>query len=252
MAVRFPADGRYRYSERNADGSPLTIEDVTATILFDMDGVFLEGPGTDPSVYERAADAALDELEVEPTAEQRAALRNYGYTDAVADHCDALGIDTDEFWRRKEHHASRFAHDRLRSGERGTYDDIETIRPLARNASLALVSNNRHETVEFVVEWLDFDDVFDAVRGRDPTPAGYGRRKPRPDYLEETLDKLGADEGLYVGDRDEDVLAAERAGLDSVYLRRAHNRNDPLPEGASYELASLAALSDVLADRSDG
>ena len=35
---------------------------MTPPLLFDMDGVLLEGRATDPTVYDRAADAALEEL----------------------------------------------------------------------------------------------------------------------------------------------------------------------------------------------
>ncbi|MDG5817358.1 HAD-IA family hydrolase [Natronococcus sp. A-GB7] len=216
---------------------------MTETILLDMDGVVLEGPGTPQSVYDRAADAAAEELGLEPTDRQRRELRSHGY-ETVASACSALGADPREFWRRKEDEASRLAAERIRSGERGIYGDVAALESLADGTTLALVSNNRHETARFVADFLPVP--FAAARGRPPTPEGFRRRKPDPHLLRETLDGLGVEDGLYVGDRETDVLAARKVGLEAAYLRRPHNADVPLPEGAVYELEGLDELPDVL------
>jgi N-acetyl-D-muramate 6-phosphate phosphatase len=212
-------------------------------ILFDMDGVILEGPRTYPGVYDRAADRVADELELDPTPDQRGALRDYSYASVEA-ACDALDGDPAEFWRRKEAEASRLTAERVRNGSRAIYDDVSALDSLAERTTLALVSNNRHETARFVAEYVPVP--FAAARGRDPTVEGWRRRKPKPDYLLETLAELDAEDGVYVGDREADVVAAERAGLEPAYLRRPHNADDPLPPGATYELETLAELLDVV------
>lgn len=208
-----------------------------------MDGVVLEGPGTPQSVYDRAADAALDDLGLEPTDRQRADLRSHGY-ESVESACAALGADPREFWRRKESAASRLAAERIRSGERGRYDDVAALESLADRATLALVSNNRHDTARFVAEFLPVP--FATARGRAPTPEGFSRRKPDPHLLRETLEELGVERGLYVGDRETDVVAAQRVGLEPAYLRRPHNADVQLPEGAAYELEGLDELAALL------
>lgn len=212
-------------------------------ILFDMDGVILEGPGTDPQVYVDAADAALADLGADPAPAQRADLcRND--LENVADHCESLGIDPARFWELKERYASQGTHERLRTGERGLYDDIDAIERLADRTTIGLVTNNRHETAEFVADYVDID--FEVVRGRDPTFEGYRRRKPEPDYIEEALDELGIREGFYVGDSIKDVTAGRAAGLETAFLRRPHNRDLDRPAEATVELESLAALGDVV------
>ncbi|WP_049926163.1 HAD family hydrolase [Halopiger goleimassiliensis] len=212
-------------------------------VLFDMDGVILEGPGTVPGTYADAADAALADLGVDPTPAQRDSLRQHGL-EGVRDCCTALGIDPDEFWRRKERHASVRTHDRLRSGERGRYEDSDVIHDVTERTTTALVSNNRHETTTFVAEFYDFP--FDAVRGRDPTLEGFRRRKPDPYYLERTLADLGLEDGIYVGDKPKDVVAGREAGLETAFVRRPHNRDVELPEGTTYELESLWTVPDLL------
>lgn len=189
---------------------------MTETILLDMDGVVLEGPGTPQSVYDRAADTAVDELGLEPTDRQRADLRSHGY-ESVESACAALGTDPREFWRRKEEAASRLAVERIRSGERALYDDVATLESLAERATLALVSNNRHETAAFVADRLSAP--FAAARGREPTPEGFRRRKPDPHLLEETLAELGVETG-----------AVRRRPRDRRRRRRARGPRGRLPQ----------------------
>lgn len=218
---------------------------VDIPVLFDMDGVILVGPSTDPVIYEQAADLTIADLELEPTQTEREQLRTYEY-EVVEAGCQRLGVDPATFWKRRECRATKLENEQLIEGVRGVYADVRVLSQLADATTLALVSNNRHETVTFVTEY--FGLPFAAVRGRDPTPDGFRRRKPEPDYLVETLSELGHEHGIYVGDRATDVMAAERAGLDGAYLRRAHNETAPLPTAATYELQSLSELNSILHD----
>jgi len=216
------------------------------TILFDMDGVLLKGPRTDPQVYADASDAALAELDAEPTPSQRRDFRNHDI-ERIRTHCEELRIDLARFWKLKETYASSGSHDRLRSGERGIYDDVDAIRELSDRTTTGLVTNNRHETAAFVAEFVGID--FDVVRGREPTLEGYERRKPDPYYLEEALADLGVSDGLYVGDSPKDIVAGQAAGLETAFLRRPHNRERECPPNATYELESVTEVLSVIDER---
>lgn len=207
-------------------------------VLFDMDGVILEGPRTDPQVYADAADDALADLGVDPTPIQRADLRRHDL-ESVRDHCETLGVDPARFWERKDEYASQRTHERIRTGERDLYDDIDAIADLADRTTIGLVTNNRQATAEFVADYLDAE--FAVVRGRRPTFADYRRRKPDPTFIEDALAQLDVTDGLYVGDSITDVTAGHAAGLETAFLRRPHNR-DVGPTDATAELESLVEL----------
>ena len=210
-------------------------------VLFDMDGVVLKGRGTPQVVYDRAAERAVGEIGVEPAQRAMSLLQAHGYV-TVARGCSLAGIEPRKFWRLKEKHACDVCHERLRDGERGVYDDIDAVRKLADETTVALASNNRQETVEFVADYFDLH--FDLTRGREPTPEGFARRKPFPDLLVDASENLETNDEppLYVGDRRKDIVAARSAGMEAVYLRRPHNENESLPSGITYELGSLDDL----------
>jgi phosphoglycolate phosphatase-like HAD superfamily hydrolase len=211
-------------------------------VLFDMDGVVLTGHGTDSVVYERALDDALADYGLTVADEHRSALAGHAYDDEFAAAARSVGVDPVGLFAVRESHSASRVVGRIESGTRGLYDDVGVLAALADRYDVGLVSNNYHRVVRTVVDHFDLD-AFSFVRGRDTGVQGFERRKPDPHYLVQALDALGADRGLYVGDRETDVVAAERAGLDSVFVRRPHNAETSLSMAPTYEVDSLAELS---------
>ena len=210
-------------------------------VLFDMDGVILEGRGTDPAVHRRALDDVLTDRGLTVPDDHYDALGSDGYDEAFRAACASVGVDAPTLFHEREMRSATRGVARLAAGSRGLYPDVEAIDRLANHTSVGLVSNNYHPTVEFVVDHFRLS-AFGVARGRDLGLDGYQRRKPNPHYLNEALDALGVSTGLYVGDRETDVLAAERAGLESVFIRRAHNAAVDLDVEPTVEIESLDAL----------
>jgi HAD superfamily hydrolase (TIGR01549 family) len=225
-------------------GSLVTGDADGHALLFDMDGVVLAGRGTDPVVYERALDDALDDYGLSVDDDHWAALAAHDYDDAFAAACRAVGVDPVGFFAVREAHSATRVVDRIEAGVRDVYDDVDALAALTDWHDLGLVSNNYHRVVTAVVGHFGFD-AFSFVRGRDTGVRGFERRKPDPHYLARALDALGVDRGLYVGDRETDLLAAERAGLDGVFVRRPHNADVSLSVEPAHEVDSLYELVDL-------
>ena len=210
-------------------------------VLFDMDGVILDGRGTDDAVHSRALGDVLEERDMRVTGDLRRSLETYEYDDEFRAACAELGVDPADLFRAREERSAKRSVARLAAGVRQLCPDVDAIGELAKHVPVGLVSNNYHPTVEFVVDHFRLD-AFEFARGRDLGPDGFRRRKPDPHYLNEALDALGAEGGLYVGDRATDVLAAERAGLDGVFLRREHNAGVDLDAEPAVEIEGLREL----------
>lgn len=210
-------------------------------VLFDMDGVLIEGRGTDGGVHEAALEDALSDRSLDPDSATRGLLSGYEYDTDFATGCNRLGVDPVAFYDRREQYSVERSIDRLDAGSRTPYDDVGVLADLAERYTLGLVSNNYDAVVKFVVDRHDFD-VFEHARGRAPGVRGFYRRKPDPHYLLDAMEAVAGTDGLYVGDRATDVLAATRAGLDAAFIERPHNDGDSLPVSPAIRADSLAAL----------
>lgn len=214
-------------------------------LLFDMDGVLIEGYGTPASIHSAALDDVLDEYGLSPERNLYRALDGHAYTDAFADACRELGVDPVNFYAARERRSAIRSIEHLKTGSRTLCPDVDALEALAERHNLALVSNNYDPTVAFVVDHFQLD-YFEFARGRDLGVEGFSRRKPDPYYLQEALDHLGVSDAIYVGDRETDVRAAARAGLDGIYLRRDHNADAELAVEPVAEIESLHQLSPLL------
>ena len=215
-------------------------------VLFDMDGVLLKGRGTDASVHDRALDDALAERDLDPDAETRALLAGHEYDVEFVRGCRRLDVDPVAFYGLRERHGARLAIDRLAVGSRTLYD-VSSLGELAERYPLGVVSNNYQDVVRFVIDHHRLD-AFDHVRGRATGVDGFYNRKPNPHYLLEAMNELDAADGLYVGDRTTDVLAATRAGLESVFVERPYNEDAALPVEPTLRVESIADLVERLTD----
>jgi HAD superfamily hydrolase (TIGR01549 family) len=211
-------------------------------IVFDNDGVLTEL--TDRDVLREAIQDAYDAAGVpDPPAPHVEALHGTTAAD-VRRICADHGIDPEPFWRRREKEATRRQRAMIRRGEKSLYSDADVIHKL--DAAVGIVSNNQHETVRFIVEHFDLAPPVATYYGREHTVAGVERKKPDPHYLRRALSDLDAENALYVGDSEKDVVVADRVGIDSAFVRRDHRADLKLGADPTYEVADLRELRDAL------
>lgn len=208
-------------------------------IVFDNDGVIVE-----PSDQRVLVDAVVDafaafDVMIDAERVRQSVAEDAVPRDLIADH----GLNAEAFWHQRELTASLAQQAHTRAGGKPVYDDISALDAL--ELPLGLVSNNQHATVEFLLAHHDIDH-FDTAYGRQPTLKGADRRKPSPSYIKRALADLEASEALYVGDSEKDIIAANRAGIDSVFLRRDHVSDIPLSVEPTAEVPDLRALVDQI------
>ena len=214
-------------------------------VVFDNDGVL-----TTMTDWERIREAVrqtCEEFDVEPTRSLVDRLVGVTPSDVEA-VCAELGVDADAFWERRDHNAAAVQIEEIRAGRKRLYPEVRSTID-ALECPAAVVSNNQQRTVDFIVDHFELDRL-DPVYGRQPTLLDLERKKPNPHYLRLVLADLEADRALYVGDSPKDVVAAERAGMDSLFLRRPHRRDATLSAEPTYEATDLEGLAHALAGRS--
>ncbi|WP_254864256.1 HAD family hydrolase [Halovivax gelatinilyticus] len=212
-------------------------------VLFDSDGVLVEPPAVETqSAATRAAFRAVGVAEPD-RADVRAVVD--GVTPGELDACcRRYDVEPEAFWAARERHDEDSQLEAFRAGVRTVYDDVGAIASLS--GPRGVVSNNHQTTIDFVCSFFELDSLFASRYGRPMTIESLGRKKPNPYYIERAMADLSAETALYVGDSESDLVAARRAGLDSAFVRRRHNRETALSVEPDYVIDSLTALRSIV------
>jgi HAD superfamily hydrolase (TIGR01549 family) len=214
--------------------------DTYEAVLFDNDGVLTTL--VDRSVLREAAAAAFDAFDVDPDPDDVDRVTVGVSPDDLAAVCRRYDLSPAAFWRVRDETSSRAQVEAVRRGEKGLYDDVDAVARLA--LPRGVVSSNQQATLDFLVDHFGLDGWFETVYGREPTPESLTRKKPATHYLDRALADLGvaAEDTLFVGDSWVDVVAGDRAGCDTAFVRRPHRRDHSLDVAPTYEVETLAAL----------
>ncbi|MFB6133148.1 MAG: HAD family hydrolase [Halanaeroarchaeum sp.] len=212
-------------------------------VLFDNDGVLTHLTELDvlrESVRRAFADEGVDR----PAEEDVEALTIRVTPDQLEATAGAYDLDPESLWRKRDHYATTAQQRAVETGEKPLYDDFDSI--LDVDVPRGIVSSNQHPTVERIVEFNGLGDHFETYYGREMSIDGLRRKKPATYYLDRAMADIGASNALYVGDSESDVVAAQNAGMDSVFLRRPHRRDVELSVEPAAEIASLSELAAVV------
>jgi phosphoglycolate phosphatase-like HAD superfamily hydrolase len=133
---------------------------------------------------------------------------------------------------------------KFRDGSRRCYEDITILSQLDQNHGI--VSNNRHSTIEFVLDFFGLRSSFDTYYGREKTIESLRLKKPNTHYPGQALNNLNADSALYVGDSESDFVAAEGAGINSIFARRPHCCDEELTAVPTLEADNLYEVAALL------
>ncbi|MET0241544.1 MAG: phosphoglycolate phosphatase [Sphingobium sp.] len=99
---------------------------------------------------------------------------------------------------------------------------------IARGYRLAVCTNKIERLALLVLEAFGILDRFAVVIGGDSTP----KLKPDPAPLLAMIERAGGGRTLFVGDSDNDILAARAAGVPSVAVSFGYVAGDPAELGA--------------------
>lgn len=215
-------------------------------IIFDFDGVLITGRQTPEGVYAKATREVLAAYGTRDPKAWDERLERPTDSTAFREGCEHWELPANEAWGYREAAATHVEHAWLERGDRAPFPDVDIIPELAEHYSIGIASNNRHALVGTCLDRFGWTESIDAYRGRYPTLEEYDHRKPKPRFVRAAIQRLGAENPLYVGDRETDVIAAERVGCDSVFLQRSRDAQ-PADRTPTYDVTSLRDLPERLA-----
>ena len=124
------------------------------------------------------------------------------------------------------------------------YEGVQTLLEdlQAHEISTAIVSNKADFAVKKLAQQYFPGKITLAVGDRDGVP-----RKPAPDSLLEAIRTLGCSRPLYVGDSDVDVITAQNAGVEGIFVTWGFRSREELIQAGAQRLAdSTSQLAQMI------
>lgn len=238
---------------------------VYKAAIFDMDGTVLDTVGdlTDAVNYTMGQLGLKDDF-TESDAKlffgsgvSVALTRAFAVIKGLAEGYDLLRVGTDE-----DNISEHIDRELLKKAESvykpyySSHNDIKTceypgiskaVRELrAAGIMTAVVSNKPHDSVVSLSDKL-FPGLFSSCLGEQPGI----KRKPAPDMTEKVLKELRvpAEDAVYIGDSEIDLLTAENSGLDCIAVTWGFRGRDFLKEhGAKMIVDSTDELLKLITE----
>lgn len=139
-----------------------------------------------------------------------------------------------------EHYAANIAvHTQPYPGLLAAMDELD-----ARGVKLAVCTNKREGLALSLLDQLGLTDRFAAVVGGDTL--GPDRMKPKPDLLQEMVKRAGGGRTVFLGDTDNDTIAARAASIPSIAVTFGFVPCTPAELGADAGIDHYDELIDLL------
>lgn len=206
--------------------------------IFDLDGTLVY---TVPEYRQMVVTGVLTELGITEYP-QGFIERFWFYGNRTQRIREELGIEPEPFFRLWENHDTK----KGRETYTRKFDDVDYLQELKESGyRLGVVTGGSPHVKDVNVDLLG-SQLFDAVVCANPFALPLFRSKPDPAGLLYCMELMGVSpaEALYVGNGDEDVLAAQNAGvLDVLILRGEH---EPPDVQATHRMRNLYELDAFL------
>lgn len=220
------------------------------SVIFDMDGVILDYEGENFNwIYSLVRDA-LEQKDVDAEnlsrSELDAFLGERGVQDCV-EICNKYDVDARTVWTELADATTYARAERIENGNFCLFPEAKgVLRQLHEEGmEMALVSNAPESAIEVMIENYGLRKYFEYFRGISSFD-DLSDRKPHPDHLNFAKAELKHGPFVFVGDSESDIIAAQNAGMDSVWINRDGGSIDTRPD---YEIEDLEELLRVVKEK---
>lgn len=225
-------------------------------VIFDMDETILDSRGKGEIAHEWAYEAFKKTLEhygITLTIREIDNLfLSHLYSEGeerVRKFCNKFGLNSEEFWARREKDVIEAKIEAMRIGEIKLCKGAEElIIYLSNKFYLAMVSDSQQACVDYALEHFNLKPYFKIWYGRRSELKNLVNRKPNPFYINKVLSelKMRREEAILVDDRYVGVLAAKRAGIDSVLIWNDERKESRYEYEPTFLVKNIGELKEVL------
>ncbi len=209
-------------------------------VMFDMDGTLVNSRSALERSYHDASTEILGEPRPTDPEEMEEILKLRG-SEAFP---RIVGDDPETLARfRTVFQAAYATHSAEAEGFPGLVDGLERLTALG--VRLGIATSKARARLDLDLERLGIVDFFAFTVSGDEVPSG----KPAPDPIYAVAAGLDVaiENGLYVGDGENDIIAAHAAGMRAVGVAFGFHPDACRAENPEYFVDSYAELADVVA-----
>ncbi len=210
--------------------------------MFSIDALLCDMDGTLVTVKKHyihdVVGAILDELGIASDEQKR---EDIWYRYDREKILSGMGIDYAKFRGAYVRHLRESIEERERASY--AYDDLPALRQLhEKGLKLAILTNSSSRRLQSktTLTGISFDA---AVCAYDSEGMQMFKKKPEPDMLYACMAEIGRERACFIGNGDEDVLAARAASIPCVLIDRGENS---FSEKADIVIRSLHEMDEVL------
>jgi HAD superfamily hydrolase (TIGR01509 family) len=209
-------------------------------VMFDMDGTLVNSRAAIVNSYHEASTVVLgapyptDPDELEEILKLRA---NEAFPRVVGDDADRVAAFTVAFQSAYADHQNRA------EAFPGLVEGLQALSELG--VALGIATSKARARLDLDLQRLGIADLFAFTVSGDEVPRG----KPAPDPIVAVAAGLGVapENGLYVGDGENDIIAAHAAGMRAAGVSFGFHPEACLAAGPEYFVSSYQELVDVVA-----
>lgn len=187
-------------------------------VIFDNDGVLLDSTTEDLEWMERFRVEEAKKLGGQMTLEQSRKVFKANTAEEIRKIAEETGLTVSQL-RQIEAKKSRKKIEKIKKGEISLFDStVEVLKEIEQPKSM--VSNAPLKATRYSLEHYNIQKYFQTVRSPrlDSIETYMEKKKPNPEMIEKTIREKGSSNPIYIGDSDTDIIAAEKAGIDSIHL----------------------------------
>lgn len=212
-------------------------------VIFDFDGVLMDSgfDGFQWALEERRKVAETNGWDIELDRLEQGIFEP-DHSEDLKEVMDQEKVSWTQLKKMEEAVAQRKV-EMAASGEIKIFEDVEKILQ-ALDCPMAVVSNAYMNYLKILLQELGIRDYIDYWKAPSLENIREYREKmkPEPEMIEEALAELGTENAVMVGDQFTDILAAQKAGIDSVYI----NRSGETEPQADYSIKNLDQLEEIV------
>lgn len=208
------------------------------TILFDLDGTLIQTPTIILEAFKQTFKTHLKEVKLSEKE-----LSNFlGQT-----LWQTFGFYTDDKDLVDEmvEHYRKVSNEMIEEGLKAYPNAKKTIGYLKRNGcKIGVVTSKLKDVAIYHLKLTNLFEDVDLIVGYDDVE----NHKPNPDPLLKAIELFGSkkEDTLYVGDHENDIKAAKKAGIESCAVTYSNRLHEMLLEQPEYVIDNLDNLTDIV------